>query len=403
MAKLLGFWFILLIAITASAKETEPLIIKHEIQQKIISDIKDRTVENADKYLDKEPVTVTASLSERSAGGLNDFYSEGDYWHPDPDDPDAPFIRKDGIRYEGRYEDDRLAMRRFAEITAALTSAWILTGEQKYADHALSHMKAWFNDPETMMNPNMLYAQAIMGRVTGRSIGLIDAYHLIEVAQSARALIETDAIPADEANRIKNWFGRFITWMTTHEYGLQEMVHPNNHSTTWAVTAGTMARLVGHKEILELCRNRFKYVLLPDQMDLEGRFPREIDRTKPYGYSLFNMDAFANLAHVLSTRDENLWEYVTHDGKSLQLGMDFISPYIDDKSAWPYGEDVDIWDKWPVRHSLLLFAGLAYENPEYIDLFLEQDPEPTNEEVLRNHPVRHPIIWMEDLFMDAEL
>jgi len=396
---LTSFCVAFLLAGFTAVSEGQIVVTDNELQERIVSDARDRTIEKANSYLQKEPVTVTASVSERSAGGPNDFYSEGDYWWPNPDDPDGPFVQRDGERYYGRFEDDRLAMRDFAEYTAALTSAWLLTGEQRYADHALVHLRAWFTNPETMMNPHMLYAQAIKGRVTGRSIGLIDAYHLIEVAQSARALVKTNAIPEEDAQRIKNWFGRFITWMTTHEYGLEEMVHYNNHSTTWAVTASSMARFVGHEEIMELCRNRFKYVMLPEQMALDGGFPYELRRTKPYGYALFNLDAFANLAHILSTPEEDFWEYVTHDGKSMQLGMDFLTPYIEDKSAWPYGEDIDIWEKWPVRHSLLLFAGLAWQDDHYIDLYLQFDPEPTHPEVLRNHPVRHPIIWMEDLFI----
>ena len=31
------------------------------------------------------------------------------------------------------------------------------------------------------MNPNLLYAQAISGRFTGRGIGIIDTLHLVEV------------------------------------------------------------------------------------------------------------------------------------------------------------------------------------------------------------------------------
>ena len=371
--------------------------VTNELQERIISDVRDHTIERADRYLRKEPVTVTAKVSERSAGGPNDFYSEGDYWWPNPNDPDAPFIRRDGERFTDRFEHDRLVMRDFAEYTAALTSAWLLTGEQRYADHALVHLNAWFINQETMMNPHMLCAQAIQGRVTGRDIGLIDAYHLVEVAQSARALVKTNAIPNEEAEKIKDWFNRFITWMTTHEYGLSEMRRYNNHATTWAVTASAMARFAGNEEVMELARNRFKEIL-PDQMNADGGFPRELRRTKPYSYSLFNLDAFANLAFILSTPEDNLWAYETDDGKSLQLGMDFLIPYIEDKSAWPYAEDIDIHDKWPVRHSLLLFAGLAWQDASYIDLFLQFDPDPTHPEVLRNHPVRHPVIWMEDLF-----
>lgn len=398
-SKVIGLWIFLLFAGCSKETGTKPLITaEHPLHEKIILELQERTIEKADRYLEKEPVTVTSSIAEHSAGGPNDYFSEGDYWWPNPDDPDGPFVKRDGERYPGIFDDHRFALIRFAEITAAVTSAWILTGEQKYADHALEHMKAWFTKPETMMNPHMLYSQAITGRFTGRGIGLIDAYHLIEVAQSARVLSMTNAMPDVQAQRIKNWFGRFVTWMTTHKYGLDEMVQPNNHSTVWAVTAASMARLIEHDEIMELCRNHFKYNLLPEQMDSDGKFSLEIRRTKPYGYSLFNMDAFANLAHILSTPDENLWEYVTHDGKSLQLGLDFITPYIEDKSAWPYDEDIYIWEKWPVRHSLLLFSGLTFKNSEYIDLFLKQTSEPKNKEVLRNHPVRHPIIWMEDIF-----
>ena len=32
------------------------------------------------RYLGLPPITVTAAYSERSAGGLHDFFSEGDYW-----------------------------------------------------------------------------------------------------------------------------------------------------------------------------------------------------------------------------------------------------------------------------------------------------------------------------------
>ncbi|GHB38841.1 alginate lyase family protein [Mongoliitalea lutea] len=393
-----SFVITILIFGIALTSDAQILSTPNELQKKIIHEGRNRIIENANQYLQQEPVTVTAKVSERSAGGPNDFYSEGDYWWPDPNNPDGPFIQRDGERFTDRFEHDRLVLRDFAEYTAALSSAWLLTGDQRYADHALTHLKAWFTNPETLMNPHMLYAQAIQGRVTGRDIGIIDAYHLIEVAQSARALEITKAIPDEDIRRIKNWFGRFITWMTTHEYGIGEMNRLNNHATTWAVTASAMARFVGHEGILDLARNRFKYILLPDQMALDGSFPQELGRTKPYSYSLFNLDAFANLAFILSTPEDNLWEYYTHDGKSMQLGMSFLTPFIEDKSSWPFAEDIDIHEKWPIRHSLLLFAGLSWQDERYIDLFLSFDPQPTHPEVLRNHPVRHPIIWMEDLW-----
>jgi hypothetical protein len=285
-------------------------------------------------------------------------------------------------------------MIRLSEHTATLTSAWLLTGEDKFAAKATEHLLAWFNDSATMMNPNMLYAQAIWGRHTGRGIGLIDAYHFVEVARSAKILSENQMIAEKQSAKIKAWFSEFLDWMTTHQYGIDEMNAKNNHGTCWVATAAAMASLTGNTEILQFCSERFKTVLLPSQMAEDGSFPLEIRRTKPYGYSLFNIDAFCNVAQIVTSESENLWEFETTDGKSLRKGMEFIYPFIRDKSAWPYEKDIYIWEEWPARQSSLLFAGMAYQNQEYIDTYFNLPANPTHPEVIRNLPVRHAVIWL---------
>jgi hypothetical protein len=53
-----------------------------------------------------------------------------------------------------------------------------------------------------------------------------------------------------------------------------------------------------------------------------------------------------------------------------------------------------MYDKeWPVRQPSLLFAGLALDKPEYLALWKQLDGDPTVEEVLRNWPVRQPVLW----------
>jgi hypothetical protein len=258
----------------------------------------------------------------------------------------------------------------------------------------LEHLHAWFVDPNTLMNPDMLYAQAIWGRFTGRGVGLIDAYHLVEVARSAEILMENKVIPATETEKIKEWFSSFLQWMTTHPYGIDEMNAKNNHGACWVVTASAMASVTGNKQVLKMCLQRFKSVLLPSQMTDDGSFPLELRRTKPYGYSLFNMDAMCNIAQILSTPEDNLFGFTTQDGKSIRKGMEFIYPFIVDKSTWPFAKDIYIWEEWPVRQSCLLFAGLAYKNKEYISTFLSLPANPEHPEVIRNLPVRHPGIWI---------
>lgn len=365
-----------------------------ELRKQVLDDTRLSTIEKADSFLMVSPVTVTDFQCVRSAGGIHDFYSEGDYWWPDPENPNGPYIQKDGQSNPDNFSQHRHAMVRMSEITATLTSAWLLTGEQRYADKARLHLHAWFVDTATMMNPNMLYAQAIYGRVTGRGIGLIDAYHLVEVAQSVKVLSDKGGISPDQSVKIKEWFSQFLNWMLTHPYGIDEMNAKNNHGTCWVATASSMAVLTGNTEITNMCINRFKTVLLPNQMEPDGSFPLELKRTKPYGYSLFNIDAMCNVAEILSSSNENLWEFKTDDGRSLAKGLDFIFPYISDKSSWPYEHDIFIWDEWPVRQSSLLFAGLAYDKFEYIDQYLKLKANSTHPEVLRNLPVRHPVIWI---------
>ncbi len=365
-----------------------------QLSQLVIKNIEKETILQADKMLSEKPVTVTATHCQRSAGGTHDFYSEGDYWWPDPSNPTAPYIQKDGQSNPENFSDHRLAMIRLCDITATETSAWLLTGKQKYADKAMEHLRAWFVDSTTWMNPNMLYAQAIWGRFTGRGIGLIDAYHLVEVAQSAKILIDKKAIPATEAVKIKSWFSSFLTWMTTHPYGIDEMNAKNNHGTCWVATASSMAVLVGDETVKKMCTDRFKNIMLPSQMADDGSFPLEIKRTKPFGYSLFNIDAFCNVARILSTPTDNMFEYTTPDGKTLKKGMEYIFPFIADKTKWPFAKDIYIWEEWPVRQSCLLFAGIAFENENYIQTYLKLPSNPKHPEVIRNLPVRHPVIWL---------
>lgn len=339
------------------------------------------------------PVTVTATSCERSAGGLHDFYSEGDYWWPNPDDPNGPYIQRDGQTNPENFTAHRQAMIRFSQVVGTLASAYILTGDESYVKHAVTHLKAWFINPETRMNPSLLYAQAIQGRVTGRGIGIIDMIQMMEVAQGVLVMEKAKEFSPEDFHQIQQWFEKYLIWVTTHPYGVSEREALNNHGTCWAMQVAVFARLTRNQALLDYCRERFKKVLLPTQLATDGSFPLETKRTKPYGYSLFNLDAMTTLCHVLSTPAASLWDFTLSDGRTLRKAVDFLYPYVADKAKWPFGEDVMYWDNWPVAHPFLLFAYAKYGRTPWLESWKKLDHNPQTEEVIRNLPIRNPLLW----------
>ena len=206
---------------------------------------RERILTAANAALRHEPVTVTSASSPRSAGRLHDYFSEADYWWPDPANPGGPYIQRDGLSNPDNFDEHRKAMRRLSVDVPALVAAWKLTGEARYAEHAVRHLRAWFVDDATRMSPH-------------------------------------------------------LRW-TTDKNGIEERDAKNTHASCWALQAAAFARLAGNDEVLRYCRDRFKTVLLPSQMAADGSFPEELRRTKPYGYSLFNLEALAGIAQLLST------------------------------------------------------------------------------------------------------
>ena len=118
----------------------------------------------------------------------------------------------------------------------------------------------------------------------------------------------------------------------------------------------------------------------------DGSFPEELRRTKPYGYSLFNLDAMAILAQTLTTKEDNLWTWQMPDGRGMAKAMAWMYPFIADKRKWAKPPDVMYDKEWPVRQPCLVFAGVALDQPEYLELWKKLKPDPTVEEVLRNFP-----------------
>jgi hypothetical protein len=287
----------------------------------------------------------------------------------------------------------RHALIRFAVQVPELVAAWKITGDRRYADHAAAHLRAWFADPATRLNPNLEHAQAIFGRTEGRGIGIIDTLHLVEVARAIEVLEAGGALSAAERGAIKAWFRDYLDWLVHSRNGQQERDASNNHGSCWLLQVAAFARLTGDQAMLAYARERYKTVLLPTQLAADGSLPLELKRTKPYGYALFDLEALAALCEILSTSGDDLWTWTTPDGRGIARAMAWMVPYIRDKSRWPLPPDVMYAQEWPMRQASLLFAGRALQRPDYLDLWRSLPADSSVDEVVRNFFIRQPVLW----------
>ena len=364
--------------------------------QEVVNTLSKNVLIEANWAMQKLPITITAYPALKSAGGIHDFFSQADYFWPNPVSSDSPYIQKDGLSNPENFVLHRQAMIRLSKIIGALASAYKITGDPKYVIQAIKHCKAWFVDRETMMNPSLLYSQAIIGRFTGRGIGIIDSIQFLEVVQGLMVMENAANMNTDILASIKNWFSTYIEWLNTHPYGKAERETLNNHSTCWVMQVAAFAKFTDNTEMLKFCSDRYKNVLLPNQMSENGSFQRELVRTKPYGYSIFNLDAMATICQILSNPKDNLWLYTTKDGKSIQKGIKFLAPFLKEKDKWPYPSDVMYWNNWPVAQPALIFGAVAFQNKDWLNTWKKLEHQPSMEEVIRNLPVRHPIIWINE-------
>lgn len=355
----------------------------------------DRVLRAASRALAQTPVTLTSTVSTRSPGGPHDYYSEGDYWWPDPANPSGPYIRRDGHSNPANFVAHRDALIRLSLAVPALVAAWRLTGDVRFADHAVLHLRAWFIAETTRMNPHLNFAQAITGLNKGRGIGIIDTLQLVEVARAAHILrAASGSFSSEDQSAVTQWFRDYLHWLTTSANGVSERDERNNHGSCWLLQCLEFASLTGDQDVIAMARERFKTVILPQQISPDGRQNLELARTKPYSYSLFNLDVLSTIGHVLSQHGENLWQFETAGGSGLRRAVAFMAPYIEDKRRWPYPPDVEYFDQLPVRQVQLLFAGLALPEPGYLDLWRRLDPDPITGEIIRNYPIRQPVLWI---------
>ena len=360
----------------------------------------DRILGAAQSYLAQVPTPLTTLPCKRSPGSPQDFYSEAeDYW-PDPAKPTGPYVQRSGPPNPAAFTAHRDALLKLAIEVPTLAAAFVLTKEERYAEHAIRHLRAWFVDPRTRMTPSLLYGQMIVPAKEGRFEGILETVHLAEVAQAIPFLANAEAFTKADFDGLRSWFAAYLEWLNSSRLAGLARDQKNHHGSSWLLQEAAFSRLNlalnpnADDTPLSVLRHRYQTVTIRAQIAADGTFPHELTTANPYRMSLFNLDMLAACCLLLSTRFESAWEYELQDGPGMRAAMAQHFPYIQNRGAWPYVADAEYFGDLPLRQPSLLFAAHAYTRPEYADLWKTLPADTEIARLQRTFPIRQPLLWV---------
>lgn len=304
----------------------------------------DDIIRDAEKALGNPPYSVVEKTNLVPGATVNDYISIGPYWWPDTKKSSGlPYVRRDGeVNPDSRSEAfDKQRIISLGEDIKALALAYYVTGDERYARHSAKMLRTWFINPDTRMNPNMNFAQGIPGKVYGRGIGLVEAAPLSAVIEALGLLAPSAALNEAEHKVIQTWYRDFTVWMATSDNGIEELQASNNHGVFYDFYLSHFALYVGLDSIAENMVDAFPVARIAIQMDQQGRFIKELKRTRSWHYSHYVMEAAGKLATIGECVDRNLWEEALPDGRNLQIARGFLGKYWSSDIEWPF-PDKDI-------------------------------------------------------------
>jgi hypothetical protein len=357
----------------------------------------DRILKAATDALTRSPTPLVSIPAPRSPGTPHDFYSEAEDYFPDPANPTGPYIlHSSGPPNPAAFTAHRDALLNLCIDVPALTAAFVLTKDARYAQHAVAHLHAWFIEPATSMTPSLLYGQTIPPAKTGRLEGVVEAVHLAEVVLCLPFLANSDALTEVDAAALNKWFEQYFDWLNNSRLAGLARDNKSHHGTSWLLQAAAIAHLeqfTDDKKLTAL-RHQYESSTIRAQIVSDGTFPHELTTANPYRNSLFNLDMLAGICLLLSTRFEDVWSYELQDGPGMRSVIARHYPYILDRGAWPYRADAVYFMDLPVRPPSLLFAARAYTRPEYASLWKTLPADPKIPELQRTFPIRQPLLWV---------
>jgi hypothetical protein len=318
----------------------------------------------AEEQLAIAPVSVMDKRLLPPSGDRHDYLTRAPYFWPNPNTPDGlPFVKRDGRVYDENITGtDRPGRGVFDTRVITLGLAYYLTDRDAYAEGAAEQLRTWFIDPETRMNPHMNYSQGVPGIMNGSEWGSIDNWQWPTLLDAIRLLRSSKHWTSSDDAAVIQWFSQYGEWLDTSPLGERYDLMWNNHATFYDAQRASIALFTGNPERARQILKASWHRRIDHGIEGDGRQLYELERTRSFAYSNFNLRAYMTLAAIADNVGLDLWNQMATDGSGIRAAVDYLAPYADSSRTWPH---VDIhFDRTAVA-STLHWAAIAYGDDSY--------------------------------------
>ena len=121
--------------------------------------------------------------------------------------------------------------------------------------------------------------------------------------------------------------------------------------------------LVGKKDVAVNILQTAKQKRIALQIEPDGSQPLEMERTKSWGYSIFNLEALIEMATLGDGLGVDLWNYQTPDGRSIRKALTYLAAFAFNERKWE-NQQLGGWEPQSL-YPLLRKAALRYQDAPY--------------------------------------
>lgn len=298
----------------------------------------DQLVAKAEVAMKRMLFTVVDKTSMPYSGDRHDYLSVVANWFPDPANPKGPYIRGEGSnpdRLSDKY--DLADLDKMSSDAELLALAYYFSGNPRYATRVASLVRTWFVTPESRMNPNMNYAQTVIGREKGRPDGVLETARIQRVIEAVGLIGDSGKWTPGDATGLEKWFSDYVDWLRTSPHGKAAGIKKDYHSLWYDAQLAHFALFARRPDVARQVVADFPKTRFPVHFGADGKMVLEIPRSRSLYYSNFALSAAYNVADIGRCVGVDLWN-VNEGGRGLKAATDVLAPYAGKTDSWPYPE-----------------------------------------------------------------